>query len=215
VFRTSSSRLLDEAARAGEITQGWHPNFLPGSSHGADAAAVVEWFRRELPGARTARSHCFAEDTASWRALAAAGIVADSQLATRFQAGIAPIVHWTGIVRLPIYFEDDLFFEAAPDELALDAIAPTLFSPGLKVLDFHPTFVAINAPSRPHYERVKPAIFGSAAPAAGVIFDGRGTRDVLRELLDRIAAAGHALVPFEEVVSRVLAGAAAACPPGM
>src|SRR5580704_12513992 len=68
IFRTNPSPVLDEAAESGELDQGWHPNFLPGSSHGSSVAEVVRYFERTFPGAVTARSHCFAEDTSSWRA---------------------------------------------------------------------------------------------------------------------------------------------------
>src|SRR6266700_6816063 len=68
VFRTSPSRLLDEAVRDRVIEQGWHPNFMPGSTHGATIDEVVRSCERLVPGARTARAHCFAEDSFRIRA---------------------------------------------------------------------------------------------------------------------------------------------------
>src|SRR5271156_5608910 len=35
IFRTNPSAAFDRAVRDGEAEQGWHPNFLPGSSHGS------------------------------------------------------------------------------------------------------------------------------------------------------------------------------------
>ena len=137
LFRTNPSHAFDSAVRSGEIEQGWHPNFLEGSSHGASIPDVVSYCSRNFPGATTVRSHCFAEDTFSWRALRSAGIVADSQLGTLFQGYLLPVVHWTRIIRLPVYFEDDTFFDLE-ESLNLDNIAPTLFTPGLKILNFHP-----------------------------------------------------------------------------
>jgi len=169
VFRTNPSPILDAAVRARRIEHGWHPNFMPGSSHGATIPEVIEYCRKHFPGARTVRTHCYAEDTFHWQALAAAGIIADSQYAALFQAGLLPLVHFTGIVRLPVYFNDDAFYQLAAGSLALDVVRPTLFTPGLKILNFHPTFVACNTPSRMHHDRFRAQIFGSASPGPGVI----------------------------------------------
>ena len=110
IFRTNPSSTLDAVAKEGWIEQGWHPN-LPGSSHGDTIAAVISYCRKHFPGATTVRTHCFAEDTHQWTALAKAGIVADSQVVTFFQGHLLPLVHWTGILRFPVYFEDDVFFD--------------------------------------------------------------------------------------------------------
>ena len=204
VFRTSPSLVLDAAAAAGQITQGWHPNFLPGSSHGENISQVVEYGRTNFPGARTVRSHCYVEDAFCWQALADTGIVADSQLVTLFQSCIAPLVHWTGLLRFPLFFEDDTFFGWLPNDLPTASLEPTLFSPGLKILNFHPTFVACNTPSRPHYEAVRGDIFNTHSPQRGVVFRSRGTANVMEEILERIQKAGHTFVGFEDVVSRFL-----------
>ncbi|MFZ0805884.1 MAG: hypothetical protein WAN03_06860, partial [Candidatus Sulfotelmatobacter sp.] len=128
VFRTSPSALLDSALHAGVIDQGWHPNFMPGSTHGSTVDEVVQYCQRNFPGARTARCHCFAEDSYRTRALARAGIVADSQNPTPCQGYLLPMVHFTGILRLPVYLEDDVAFSADP-ALSVDVFRKSLFTP--------------------------------------------------------------------------------------
>jgi hypothetical protein len=210
IFRTNPSPALDHAVKAGEVEQGWHPNFLPGSSHGASIAEVVRYCERCFPGASTVRSHCFAEDTFSWRELRSAGIVADSQLGTLFQGYLLPVVHWTGIIRLPVYFEDDTFFDMQESDLNLETIVPTLFTPGLKILNFHPTFVGCNTPSRSYHERWKPRIFAQDSTAAGLSWGGRGTLVVLRELVEQIQSRGYHFRRFQSIVDLALAGFQAA-----
>jgi len=200
IFRTNPSATFDRAVARGEAEQGWHPNFLAESTHGSSIAEVIEYCKRNFPGATTVRSHCYSEDSFSWRALREAGIEADSQLATRFQGHLLPLHHRTGIVRLPVYFEDDVFFDVHEDGLNLDAIAPTLFTPGLKILNFHPTFVGCNTPSREYHERMKPRIFAPGLTSEGLVWQGRGTMTVLRELLDRILSRGHRFQTFHSVV---------------
>lgn len=197
IFRTNPSAAFDNAS---DVDQGWHPNFLAGSSHGESPAEVIEYCKSNFPSATTARSHCFREDTFTWRALREAGIVADSQLGTLFQGYLQPVMHWTGIVRLPVYFEDDVFFDVAEGDLDLDKIVPTLFTPGLKILNFHPTFVACNTPSREYHERMKPRIFSEGSTRSDVTYEGRGTLHVFRELVERIVDGGGRFERFACVV---------------
>jgi hypothetical protein len=203
VFRTNPSDALDRAVQAAEAEQGWHPNFLPNSSHGDSIAEVIRYCHSNFPGASTVRSHCFAEDSFSWRELRSNGIVADSQLGTLFQGYLLPVVHWTGIIRLPVYFEDDIFFENST--LDLDAILPTLFTPGLKILNFHPTFVGCNTPSRTYHESHKARIFSADSTVTELRWEGRGTLNVFRELIERILSRGHQFYRFQSLVEMALA----------
>ena len=205
VFRTSPSVLLDEVvqSRNGVLSQGWHPNFLPGSSHGATVDEVVRYCQRFFPGARTARAHCFAEDTFRMRALAKAGIVADSQNPTPCQGYLFPMVHETGILRLPVYFEDDIAFDAI-GEFTVDVFRQSLLTPGLKILNFHPTFVGCNTPSLPHYNSVRSRVFGTSQPSEGVVWEGRGTANMLEELMGEILTAGYTFDSLHSVVDELL-----------
>jgi len=205
VFRTSPSSKLDEAVRKGVIEQGWHPNFLPGSSHGATVDEVVTYCQREFPGARTARGHCFAEDSFRMRALAEAGIIADSQNPTPCQGYLLPMVHVTGILRLPVYFEDDVAFDASDRAFTVDIFRKTLFTPGLKIFNFHPTFVGCNTPSLAHYTQVRKNVFGSSAPADGVRWTRRGTANMFDELMNEVLSAGYGFSSLHSVVDELWA----------
>lgn len=208
VFRTSPCPTFDAASASGRISQGWHPNFLPGSSHGSTPNEVVAYLQAHFPGARTARGHAFGEFTSATLALRDAGIVVDSQVATAYQAELMPLMHWTGTLRLPVYFEDDVFFTHDPDRLDLGIVAKTLFSPGLKVLSFHAIHVGINTPNQAHYEKVRSKAYSAtAADAAEVRYAGRGTADVMHELIGLILGKGHPFVSFEELGLRARAEA--------
>jgi len=200
LFRTRPSERLDDAVRRGSIEQGWHPNFLPGSSHGSTVDEVVDYCKRTFPGARTARGHCFAEDSFRMRALAKAGIIADSQNPTPCQGYLMPMVHVSGILRLPVYFEDDVAFDAVDRAFTVDVFRRTLFTPGLKILNFHPTFVGCNTPSLAHYTEVRGKVFGSAEPAAGVRWEGRGTDNMFEEMMNEILSAGYIFSSFHSLV---------------
>jgi RimJ/RimL family protein N-acetyltransferase len=201
VFRTSACPVFDRAHDDGRITIGWHPNFLPESSHGATIPEVIKHLQELFPGCKTVRTHCFVENTFIWDEIAKAGIVADSQLASFYQGNLEPIKHWTGIYRFPIFFEDDLFIrDGGP--LDLKIVRKTLFSPGLKILNFHASFVAANVPSAAYYEQVKSRIFSKDGSIEEVRFAGRGASTVVHELLTEIKNAGYEFISFLELVER-------------
>lgn len=201
LFRTNASPTFDQAVADG-AGQGWHPNFFPGSSHGNNEQEVLEWLSARFPGARTARSHVFHESSYEWEKLAAKGIVADSQVCTVYNPEIQPLLHWSGILRLPVFFEDDVFYSYESDKLDLKHVYRYLFTPGLKILNFHATFVACNIPSKPYYEGVKSSIFSSAQPQG--VWKERGTRHVFEELVATILDKGFSFKPLETLVDELL-----------
>jgi len=203
IFRTNPSAELDKAVKAGAVEQGWHPNFMPGSSHGATVEEVIQYCQRFFPGARTSRTHCFAEDSLRMQALAKAGIVADSQNPTACQGYLLPMIHASGILRLPVYLEDDAAFDAVDSSLSVNVFRKSLFTPGLKILNFHPTFVGCNTPSLAHYNSVRGKVFGTAQPVEGVRWDGHGTANMLDELLGEILSRGYRLQSLHSVVDEL------------
>jgi hypothetical protein len=203
IFRTNPSQLLDDAVKNGSIEQGWHPNFMPGSSHGATVEEVIQYCQRTFPGARTVRCHCFAEDSYRLRALAKAGIVADSQNATPCQGYLLPMISFTGTLRMPVYFTDDIAFSAVDSSLTVDVFRESLFTPGLKILNFHPTFVGCNTPSQAHYDAVRGKIFGTSEPADGVCWSGRGTANIFDELMGEILSKDHKFESLHSVVDEI------------
>ncbi len=107
------------------------------------------------------------------------------------------------MLRLPVYLEDDVFFDLQPD-LNLGAILGTLFTPGLKILNFHPTFIGCNTPSRNYHEERKPRIFAPDSQADALVFQGRGTLTFFRELIGSILEAGYHFESFGSVVGAAL-----------
>lgn len=205
VFRTNPCPHFDGSFNRGEITQGWHPNFLKNSSQGGDPEQVIQYCQEHFPGANTVRTHTFYEDTHCWLLLSRAGIVADSQLVTTYQPEIKPLQHWTGIVRWPVYFEDDVFFNHFPNQLDLDVIVPTLFTPGLKVFNFHATFLAYNVPSQSYYDQRKAKMFSSQERVEDIVFSGRGTSVVFDELMAIIHDKGHKFESFQSLADQLKA----------
>ena len=200
LFVTSRSPVVDEAPEPG-LTLGIHPNFLPGSTHGDTADAVITHCQALAPEATTFRCHSFHENSRVLGKLFARGFRADSNLGLFAQAGIVPLFHCTGLLRFPVFFEDDVFFGLAGPGLSLGPLRKALFAPGIKILSFHPTLVGLNAPSQEYYDSRRARLTERRDGDSALEFGARGTRTILRELIREIRSSGCEFLPFPDLVS--------------
>jgi hypothetical protein len=84
--------------------------------------------------------------------------------------------------------------------------ALAFFSPGLKVLNFHPFFVALNAPDAAFYQRHKSKIQTlDAKDAAELRHAGQGSESFLIEAITAIHAAGHDFMTLGALAERLAA----------
>lgn len=202
VFRTSPSAVLDYAVRCGQITQGWHPNFRADSSHGATPTEVVRTLHGMFGPTAYARTHEFVESSSAINALAAAGVLFLSQVPTMCEPWIAPIRHYSGIVYLPVFWEDDVwlgrFGTASPanERYAIEA-------PGVKIINIHAAHVGMNTPSMAHYDRERSVLFDPSMTGPQLRHEGRGTRELVRELVAALRAANATITSFPALCSAV------------
>jgi hypothetical protein len=190
VFLTHESRALQRAAAAGEAELGIHPNFLPGSSHGADVDAVIAHAFGLVPGTRLWRSHAFLDGTHIALKLFKAGIRIDSNLCLYMQRGLQPLEHWVGIRRFPVFWEDDVHWHRG-GRWDFAGYRDAFFTPGLKVVNVHPFMYALNIPSETTYQSLKSNITRLDAESAGRLrWAGPGPADFLAALADAVRAQG-------------------------
>jgi hypothetical protein len=211
VFATNPSPTL--ATRVDAFSLGAHPNFLPGSTQGSSVEEVIAYCRRLVPEATTFRCHSFYEDTPTLRRLASHGFVADSNLGLFCQPGLCPLLHCSGLLRFPIYFEDDVFAAFAGPSLSLEPLKASLFSPGLKIFNFHPVWVARNVSSPSHYASLRTDLYGERRAERAEPSPGPGIRDVLRDLVSSVSSAGGHFLPFPAVVAAAFSHLAQTRPP--
>jgi hypothetical protein len=200
VFVTNRSAALERSQNKG-VTLGAHPNFLPGSSHGSTAEEVITTCRTLVPDAHTFRCHAYAEDAFTLALLIEAGFETDSNLCLFLQSQIVPLIHATGILRLPVFLDDDSFLLWAGDwGMDLEPMKAALASPGLKILNFHPTLFAINCPSAEHYRVRRGMVYDPGAEPIPP-YQGRGAGNVLEELIEWIRASGRRLSSFQDIAA--------------
>lgn len=182
LFVTHPSPEIDRAAVAGEIDRGIHPNFLPGSSHGADPDAVIACCMALAPGTRLWRSHAYVDGTYVALKLHQAGIRIDSNLCLYMQRGLSPLDHWVGIRRFPVFWEDDVHWHRG-GSWDFARYREDFFSPGLKVVNVHPFIFALNLPDEAAYRSAKVRIPDlEAESAASLRWNGAGPATFLAAL---------------------------------
>jgi hypothetical protein len=106
VFATDETPLLLEPGAGVEV--GIHPNFFGAADH----RAVVEALLSSYPDAKGVRSHGLFEYSNLLAEYKALGLEWDCGQQLYLCQGLRPYRHPSGLVRLPMFWEDDDYFSA-------------------------------------------------------------------------------------------------------
>lgn len=192
-------RLRDD--NAGDV--GLHPNFLPGSTHGATVEEVIATMRALWPDAVSFRSHCFYDDTRMLRKMAEKGFRYDSNLFAFLQPMLAPLRTVAGTVRLPVFWEDDVHSDLGlPWEIG--ALRAPFQGPGLKIVNVHPLRVALNVPDEDFHESHRQLGTAVDVDARAEAHPGRGTRTLLEELFAHASSGGRRPVRLRDLYEQAV-----------
>jgi ubiquinone/menaquinone biosynthesis C-methylase UbiE len=199
---TGESQLLRQLRCAGDIELGVHPNFLPGSDHGDSIDSVIDYITSLFPQATTFRSHSFVDGTAISSKMHDRGFKYDSNLCLYLQANLEPLRHATGLMRFPVFWEDDVHWAMVDNWNLTDTLMNEFTTPGLKVLNVHPIHFALNTRDASTYRSIRGRQkILDKADVAKLRSGGAGTRSFVLELLDRVKSAGHKFYTLAEVYS--------------
>jgi hypothetical protein len=194
-FATHDSPALARLrARPDRFELGVHPNFLPGSTHGATPEAVLAHCMALVPEARAVRAHCLVQSTPLLDLiLAATPLRVEASLFLPGAAPARPFAHRRAedaLVRVPYTWEDTFALAGR------HALAPPLDDAPL-VLAFHPIHIALNSTNMARYGALKrqvPALQdATAAQLAPFVAEGHGVGAVFDEALGVIAQHGGGL----------------------
>ncbi len=182
---------------------GVHPNFLPGSTHGASVDAVIATMRALWPDAVSFRSHCFYDDTRMLRKMAEAGFRYDSNLFAFLQPMLAPVRTVAGTVRLPVFWEDDVHSGVGlPWEMG--ALRAAFDDPGLKIVNVHPLRVALNVPDEGFHDSQRRLGSAVDVDARAEAHPGKGTRTLLEELFAYAISGGRRPVRLQDLYEQAV-----------
>jgi ubiquinone/menaquinone biosynthesis C-methylase UbiE len=200
VFATHRSAVLDAAEERGAVEIGIHPNFMPGSSHGSGTRQVLDHICDLYPRARGSRSHYYRDDSEITSELVRRGFTHDSNLCLFLQPHLTPLDHHSGLVRFPVFWEDDVHFRNTGGDWQVDRYLARFTAPGLKVLNVHPFMIAANVPTLEAYERVRFSITTlGPANVEAIRHRDAGAETFLRRLLATLIGAGERFVTLGEL----------------
>ena len=189
-FITHHSARIVEAFGAAPHRVGLHPNFQIQSTHGANETEVLDAVQALWPEARGFRSHGYIDSSSLMIKARERGLRWDSNLCLYMQQGLEPLDHFSGLVRFPCWWEDDVHLGKGYPP-TIEAIADDLLAPGLKVLNFHPVHVALNTPSLDHYAVPRAVTAGAHS--------GEGIQSLLRDLLAFVREKGLRTVYLDDL----------------
>ncbi|MEM7395269.1 MAG: hypothetical protein AAF492_23295 [Verrucomicrobiota bacterium] len=157
-FVTHASEAVERLGQHPDLFElGIHPNCLPGSSHGVSDIDVLETCMKLVPDAVSMRTHGLYQSTGFLaNVLANTPIRHDVSLFLPYAAHLAPVDFiWGGrrLTRLPFFWEDDYEMEQPTPDWSVEGQLAR--SDALRIINFHPIHIALNAPDVEPYRRVK------------------------------------------------------------
>jgi hypothetical protein len=182
VFCTHRSDGVDRIVALPGIETAIHPNFLGASDEEGKLRELLGWF----PGVRGVRNHRLYYHSGLAPLFRKAGLLYLSNDLLFLEPDLRPYRDWAGLVRLPIYWEDDIHCACFGDrfeerDLALDRS-------GLRILNFHPVHLYLNTNDLRWYQAHKEEI-RDERKARSMRRPGRGIRTLFEGLLGRLRAA--------------------------
>ena len=158
MFVTHESEIIELNYESGKIERGIHPNFLPNSSHGNSYYEIVAACVKFAPEAYGFRSHRLFDVTDITHLLKNDfSFKYVSNLGTILQGYIRPILHESGLVHIPIFFEDGTHLYNQLD-LNFKKYVHLFNAPGIKIISFHPMNFVFNSPNMPFMRHIKDSL---------------------------------------------------------
>jgi len=182
IFATHQSPAVTALLALPGCETGVHPNFLGDP----DEDVVLTRLLTAFPTAVGVRSHELYFDSRLLPLFQRKGVRYFSNDLMFLHAGLDPYHDWSGLVRLPLFWEDDvhcLFFDGR-----FDCAALRLDQPGLKVLNFHPVHLFLNTREIADYQAAKPCLADPTA-ARKLRCEGPGIRTLFLDVVGRLRGA--------------------------
>ncbi len=142
--------LRDTNAQMLEV--GLHPNFNEVTAEGYEDK--LRTLQRLYPQAVGVSSHAMLSGTTLLELFRRAGLQYDRNILRYKDAAAQPFVYHNGLLRLPIFWEDDIWFTLEPGARFSTTI---LEHEGFHLIfNFHPIHLFMNTASAEHYQSFKP-----------------------------------------------------------
>ncbi|RPI15682.1 MAG: hypothetical protein EHM58_13555 [Ignavibacteriae bacterium] len=203
IFSTHYSKVL-EVSDKNLFEIGIHPNFNTILSGGA---RTIDNILDELlfihPNARGIRSHSMLQSTMFLQKFAERKLLYDANHFLPYQTGIKPFKLWTGMVRIPYNWEDDIHWMYG---YSFDSCKLDIEDKGLNVINFHPVHIFLNSESSERYTKAKPYYNYADKLIKFRNTETMGTRDLFISLLEKVSSNGVTSKKLLDVANEYIAG---------
>lgn len=188
-FRRRGNSLLEtaEGTRAGGAPDREFYRFVLGATHAF------------CPEAVGVRSHSLFFDTDLLAAYGESGLRYDSSYFLPLVPGLAPVRKHRRILELPIFYLDH--WDVVEGATGFDVGRLLDAGGGLRIFDFHPNLVFLNAASERQYAESKPH-YHDPDRLRKLRHSGRGVGTLFLNLLDRLAMDGTPTATLREIEER-------------
>jgi hypothetical protein len=193
-----------------------HPNFrhqgdtmrrlrreVTGDLEALGESAIYEYVVRTTktfcPEARGVRGHSLFYDSLLLPIYHAAGIEYDSTYLLPLVPNLTPFYKEYDILEIPIYFNDHFYLKSEGTDFSVAALG--LDRPGLKVCQFHPNMVYLNAASDQHYQETR-SFYHDAERLRKSRNPQPGVRALFLSLIDDLAARRRPTLTLGQVNER-------------
>jgi hypothetical protein len=156
-FATHDSPAIRKISQDNMFEVGIHPNFAQDSTQGVGYHEVLKYCVDLFPDSISMRTHRLDTSSTLFMELNQnfPKIQNDVSILCPFQPNLSPFVFYsshtsTGIVRIPYFWEDDIAAYEPSWDWKLFPLRD-----GLKIFNFHPTFVALNMEKMDSYMKLK------------------------------------------------------------
>lgn len=192
-FVTHASPAIERLRRFPHLFElGIHPNFLPGSSHGATPDEVLSYCLGIVPGALSSRTHGLVQSSLLLEQfLCCTPVRVDLSLFLPRTPYLRPVSYrWRGrtLIRIPVFWEDD--FEMGQEEPCWHLDHYLALGEGLKVFSFHPMHLYLNSSTPGPYRELKGQVSHltalTPALASSYIQEQEGAYTLLKELISYV-----------------------------
>jgi len=203
LFVTHFSKIIEEEFIAKRIDRGIHPNFMIGSSHGENYKEIIENCIKYAPESYGFRSHRAYDVTDITHLLKEKyGYKYVSNQITVLQHLIRPILHESGLINFPVFFEDGTHLY---NNLNFKKYIKLFESPGLKVISFHPMNFVFNSPTLEYMRQIKDSLSREEYNniSKSTIMDLRnrkkGIGDTVRDILNYVKTKDFKILSMNEL----------------
>ncbi len=157
-FITHASPALNALKNEPLFELGWHPNFLPDSSHGDTPEAILTFCKDLVPDARSVRTHSLCQSERHLSLMTEAfNIKNDCSIYMPIDSEIVPhgvrySENGPTLTRVPHFFQDNMYMYTGKSWDLGKSIAKRT---GPSVFCFHPVHIALNSQNMAQYENTK------------------------------------------------------------